>query len=920
MSTNVADDKAQRMADALVAFGNAKKMASDGRRNKPKMVDYAQKYDVNYNTFAKKARLGVNRTKKSTQKWSRLTEKEEVVVVEQVYAAANFDPSDQNAWRRIANLDETGHQATGGRYMAIGAARERIEAANPTGRENTTVLSTILGSGEALAPLVIFKAKNVHDVWMRKNPLNASVAAQDSGWIDQNIFLDHFKKCIVPGMRRAIGDPSLSGILFLDGHVSHLSLEVTEEAINHNIHVVALPPHCSNALQPLDLAVFAPHKAAWRKGLKEEAERQGLHANVLKANWIEVFTPAFKASHTVANIQAGFRKAGLLPFDRTVIKPEETERGDALQGLSTSNTLAPSGSTAALVGIFNASTPAQRRAVGLEGFGEDEESNRDDGPSSTDDDTAPAPPDFNPAAPAPTPPRPLAPANSFALLAASHPELVPSESPVTRACHVLSRAPSNLRSRHRTRQDLVERLEEAYDALRTVSDTADESAAQEAIQHMQVSKIEVAARVAKERTSRAKERDIVLRGLGYVVTDEARIAAIKADDEKKQKEREDVQRRKDEREANKAKKAEEGAKKVADKAAAKVAKAAAKAASAPSKAHKTTSTSTAGQAARAPFGDITNSTAAGHEQHSTAPPHLPAFSPPSSFAGLPTPVHPTTTPRHDGLSDLQAPAWAAPAPFTFPCPQQDPSQFSTDRRFYDDEYTQYNPTTGYNAPVKHLLVARIKVDIDRKVKGKTTAATAKVHHEGVPGVIRFLADIPALAPFHQGNEVEKAVRLEPAADVDAHLTRHLRWGYQVDTVGTKWRDFKLSKEKAEVLDMPPLKLWWAILMLDQAANHENPGIALRLKSVVLANWVFNAVLGKLIPAKAKLHQGGASQKLISEHVQELCLVTPEVIEVEQDHSFFVTLRKIWPLQLEEDHWFEANLMALRPQRKRGMRG
>ncbi|GAA5905813.1 hypothetical protein JCM5296_001276, partial [Sporobolomyces johnsonii] len=33
--------------------------------------------------------------------------------------------------------------------------------------------------------------------------------------------------------------------------------------------------------------------------------------------------------------------------------------------------------------------------------------------------------------------------------------------------------------------------------------------------------------------------------------------------------------------------------------------------------------------------------------------------------------------------------------------------------------------------------------------------------------------------------------------------------------------------------------------------------------------------------------------------------------VERDHPFFVTLRKIWPLQLEEDRWFEANPMALR---------
>ena len=50
-------------------------------------------------------------------------------------------------------------------------------------------------------------------------------------------------------------------ILFVDGHKSHVTLEVIDLAREKNVILFCLPPHTTHALQPLDVAVFKSLKA-----------------------------------------------------------------------------------------------------------------------------------------------------------------------------------------------------------------------------------------------------------------------------------------------------------------------------------------------------------------------------------------------------------------------------------------------------------------------------------------------------------------------------------------------------------------------------------------------------------------------------------------------------------------------------------
>ena len=53
-------------------------------------------------------------------------------------------------------------------------------------------------------------------------------------------------------------------IIFLDGHASHFSIELSEFCSKNGINLVALFPNATHILQPLDVAVFGPMKAKWK--------------------------------------------------------------------------------------------------------------------------------------------------------------------------------------------------------------------------------------------------------------------------------------------------------------------------------------------------------------------------------------------------------------------------------------------------------------------------------------------------------------------------------------------------------------------------------------------------------------------------------------------------------------------------------
>lgn len=133
-----------------------------------------------------------------------------------------------------------------------------------------------------------------------------------NGWTKASVFIHWLHKCLIPQLND-LREPSESALLIFDGHSSHYSDEACELAKENNIHFARLPSHTTHKLQPLDVGLFGPMQAAWRKQCKNYTLRTSSEmplAQVVK-EYLEARTRVMKES----NITSSWKKSGLLSLD-----------------------------------------------------------------------------------------------------------------------------------------------------------------------------------------------------------------------------------------------------------------------------------------------------------------------------------------------------------------------------------------------------------------------------------------------------------------------------------------------------------------------------------------------------------------------------------------------------------------------------
>jgi hypothetical protein len=167
-----------------------------------------------------------------------------------------------------------------------------------------------------------------------------------SAWTGSNM-------CLIPKLNH--GQIRNHGFFICDGFGTHELLEVMEYCYENNIILCHIPPHTSHKLQPCDVGVFGPLKAAYH----EQAERlyRGGANTVGKQHFISLYSRAREQVLTSRNIKSGWLKTGLYPFslDRVFkdiqkplaeryvpkdeVKVESCQRGTVLQTPVTSEDL-----------------------------------------------------------------------------------------------------------------------------------------------------------------------------------------------------------------------------------------------------------------------------------------------------------------------------------------------------------------------------------------------------------------------------------------------------------------------------------------------------------------------------------------------------------------------------------------------------
>ena len=129
-----------------------------------------------------------------------------------------------------------------------------------------------------------------------------------NGWINSDLSLQWFEFFLqhIP--------PTQPVLLIMDGHGSHMSIDLNELARSNGVHILCLPSHTMHVLQLLDVGVFKSFKSHFSKACSK-----CLAANpgrVTTSNKLaSLVAEAWPQSHTPLNVMSGFKKSGIFPLN-----------------------------------------------------------------------------------------------------------------------------------------------------------------------------------------------------------------------------------------------------------------------------------------------------------------------------------------------------------------------------------------------------------------------------------------------------------------------------------------------------------------------------------------------------------------------------------------------------------------------------
>lgn len=216
---------------------------------------------------------------------------------------------------RIFYCDESAYYI-GPKGQAVLTRKDGKYVFNKFGYDEKDSLTLALGAsadGKLMPTLAIFPCETIPNI--EKYPETWSCGRSKNRWMTSENFYEYISNVFNPILSNEnIKKPV---IMFLDGHVSYLSLEVIEFCNRNGIILFALIPSSTRVTHPMDVAIFHHLQETWKKGVetwrtlnKRRMKREDF-GPVLDQCIIETLTPEI--------IQNGFRQSGLFPFDEKAV-------------------------------------------------------------------------------------------------------------------------------------------------------------------------------------------------------------------------------------------------------------------------------------------------------------------------------------------------------------------------------------------------------------------------------------------------------------------------------------------------------------------------------------------------------------------------------------------------------------------------
>ena len=112
--------------------------------------------------------------------------------------------------------------------------------------------------------------------------------------------------------------PERPVVLLVDGHTTHIDVEVSKICKENGIMLYCLLPHSSHITQPLDVGFFCALKSSWTKAV-DKFKIAHMGSSVTKETFAGVFNTAWTGAVKMSTIVNSFARAGIYPIDRNAV-------------------------------------------------------------------------------------------------------------------------------------------------------------------------------------------------------------------------------------------------------------------------------------------------------------------------------------------------------------------------------------------------------------------------------------------------------------------------------------------------------------------------------------------------------------------------------------------------------------------------
>lgn len=182
-------------------------------------------------------------------------------------------------------------------------------------KTNITVMFTFSASGCITSPMIIYPYKRLPRNIVESVPNGWGIGASENGWMKAELFYEYISNVLHPYLlKQKVQFPV---ILFVDGHKTHQTLELSNLCSEIQIILICLYPNATRILQPADVSSFKPLKNAWKRAVASWRNSNNF-IQITKIHFAPILKEALSAL-TEITIANGFRACGLYPWNSGAI-------------------------------------------------------------------------------------------------------------------------------------------------------------------------------------------------------------------------------------------------------------------------------------------------------------------------------------------------------------------------------------------------------------------------------------------------------------------------------------------------------------------------------------------------------------------------------------------------------------------------